>query len=118
MQTYDPIVRGASAAWTVELTDSAGWDEGAASWSWSLRIASKTDRGTLAANVPASSVGLSEDGKRLTMTFVLSSADAGDLAVGAYYVECVADDGDEVHAYPAVHGTVQVREMEGGAPQV
>jgi hypothetical protein len=117
MVTYEEIVAGAAASWVVTLRSFDVWPDGADGWSWSLRLSAPDDRSELAASFAAASASKGSSGKVLTLVVEASAEETADLEAGTYFVECVAiDDSRDPRAYPAVHGSVVVRAMEGGLP--
>ena len=118
---YGILVQGGEDAWSVVLTDSAGWPAAAeATWVWKLLFGERKTRGTLALALTATSATRStvtDANDTMTMIFDITPVESATLPVGVYYVECEATEpapGSEEHYYGAAWGELTVRAPDGG----
>ncbi len=118
---YGVIVKGGEDAWSVVLTDSAGWAAAAeTTWVWKLLIGSRKTRTTLALAITATSATrttVTDANDTMTMRFDITPVQSDTLDTGVYYVECEATEpgpGSEEHYYSGAWGELTVREPEAG----
>ncbi len=116
---YGTIVQGGEDAWSVVLTDSAGWAAAAATtWVWKLLFGSRKTRTTSALTLTAASATrttVTDANDTMTMIFNITPVQSATLPVGVYYIECEAAEATgEEHYYNAAWGELTVRDPEGG----
>ena len=116
---YGVISRGGADAWSVVLTDSAGWSAASeAAWVWKLLLGTRKDRSALSLAITATSqvrstVTAAND--TMTLIFNITPVQSATLPVGVYYIDCEGTEaGGEEHYYNAGWGELTVREPEGG----
>lgn len=120
-ENYGVLVQGGEDAWSIVLTDAAGWAAAAeTTWVWRLLIGSRKTRTTLALALTATSAvrsTVTNPNDTMTMIFNITPVQSVTLPVGVYYVECEATEpapGSEEHYYNGAWGELTVRNPEGG----